>query len=99
MVEPGTFVELDLAERQVLTDWLARARSFGIDAAIDMKDRDWKAMTGCCIIGVFADGGTVAAWLVVGHDGDWVLANCASGFVSHPAQSLAAVLAMIEAAG
>jgi len=95
--EAGTFVGLDEADRQVLSDWLDRAGARGIDAAMDFSVRHWGVGGAGVVVGVFEAGRDKASWLVVRSGTGWVLARCADGFVSDVMTSLPAALALIDA--
>jgi hypothetical protein len=93
----STFVGLDDADQQILSDWLVRAGARGIDAAVDLSVRPWGVGGAGVIIGIFDAGEDRASWLVVGHNTGWTLARCGDGFISDVMTSLPAVLALIDA--
>ena len=47
------------------------------------------------IIGVFRQGEDQAGWLVVGQEGQWAVATCATGDVSPPVASLSDALSLV----
>jgi hypothetical protein len=90
-----TFVGLDDADRQALSDWLQRAGVRGIDA-MDLSVRPWGVTGAGAVVGVFEAGKDRASWLVVRHGSGWTLARCSDGFVSDVMASLPAILSLIE---
>jgi hypothetical protein len=98
MLEPGTFMALDSASRDVLTDWLARAGTGPIDTVIDLSLRRWNVAGPRSIIGVFEKGNDSASWLIIGYGSWWILARCGDGHLSDPRASLAETLSLIDTA-
>jgi hypothetical protein len=89
------FSGLSANERTCLQVWQDAARAAGVDAVEDLRQRPWPCPIADAIIGVFRRGDDQASWIVVGQDGQWVVACCASGGVSRPFGSLADALALI----
>jgi hypothetical protein len=58
--------------------------------------RPWPRPVAETIIGVFRTGEELAAWMVIGRDGAWVVACCGDGMISRPFETLAAALAHIH---
>jgi hypothetical protein len=77
-------------------DWQRLALSIGIDAVEDLKARPWPGPVADAVIGLFRSGEEMANWLVIGHDGTWVVACCTDGTVSRQFDSLAAALSMLH---
>jgi hypothetical protein len=94
---PPTFTGLNDADCHILSAWLDRAGTLGIDAAVDLSVRPWGVSGVGAIIGVFDAGQDRASWLIVGHGSGWTLARCVDGFISDVTNSLPAVLALIDA--
>jgi hypothetical protein len=90
----GTFNGLDVADRQVLSDWLDCAR--GIDAVTDLTVRPWNIAGPRAILGVFETDRDQASWLIVRDGSGWTLARCADGLVSEVLDSLADILGLID---
>ena len=97
MLREPTFAGLDLPERKVLADWLAAAQTRGIDAAIDFARRPWGAGQLESVIGVFETGRTMASWLLVRYQAQWVVATVSDETISATRDSLTAALALIPA--
>jgi hypothetical protein len=92
-VEP--FRLLAPEERVYLQNWWKRAASAGIDTVEDLIARPWPRPVADSIIGVFRSGEELAAWMVIGNSGSWVVACCSDGKVSRPVDTLAAALSQI----
>ncbi len=86
----------DADDRQVLSDWLTRARADGIDKAIDLAGRPWRIDGPRAIVGVFEKAKDQASWLIVRDSSGWVLISCEDGFVSDVSAALSDVLALID---
>ena len=90
------FIGLSRDERHYLETWLRTdARSMGIDAADDLGGRRWPCRFEGAVIGIFGAGAESASWLVVKHNGEWAVAQCADLTVSRPVASLAEALEII----
>ena len=92
------FSRLSRVDRQCLDEWLHDARTTGIDSVEDPTSRPWPHPVTGTVIGVFQTGSQSASWLVIGHNGAWVVARCAEGTVSRTCGSLANALAVIHPA-
>jgi hypothetical protein len=79
-----------------LRDWWKQALPAGIDMIEDLMARPWPRPVADAIIGVFRSGEELAAWMVIGRDGAWVVASCTDGKVSRTFASLAAALSHIH---
>jgi hypothetical protein len=90
------FVGLDLADRQVLADWLAAARTAGIETIADFTPRPWRLTGLDVVIGVFQTAQTAASWLLVRYQGRWVLATTESDTISGVCGTLMEALALIS---
>jgi len=90
-----SFGRLSSDERRCLGEWQASARAIGIDAVEDLTFRPWACEVAGIVIGVFTVGSETADWLVVGEEGAWAVACCATGDVSSRLNSLADALAII----
>jgi hypothetical protein len=91
-----TFSRLSPVDRQYLDEWLHDARTNGIDSVEDLTSRPWPSAVAGTVIGVFQTGAESASWLVICHNGAWVVACCAEGTVSPTRHSLADALAVIH---
>jgi hypothetical protein len=89
------FSALTANERSCLQVWQDVAQAIGVDAVEDLLARPWPCPVAETIIGIFTHGDDQARWLVVGQDGRWVVACCASGGVSDPFDSLTDALSLI----
>jgi hypothetical protein len=89
------FSALSANERSCLQEWQEAALAIGVDAVEDLLQRPWPGPIAETIIGIFRRDDDQASWLIVGQDGEWVVASCASGGVSHPFGSLADALSLI----
>lgn len=90
---PGhAFRALTPDERAHLSNWRRASLSAGIDAVEDLTSRPWPGPIADAVIGVFRFGEAVASWLVIGQDGQWVIACCTDNSVSEQFDSLAAAL-------
>jgi hypothetical protein len=96
MLEPGTFIALDPANRDILTDWLATAGTGTIDTVIDLLPRPWNVAGPHTIIGVFEKGKETASWLIVGYGARWTLARCGDGYLSNACATLGEALRLID---
>jgi hypothetical protein len=92
----ATFPALSPGERAYLLDWRRAAKAFGIDAVEDMIERPWPCPVADVILGIFRSGDEQASWLVIGHNGQWVVACCAEGTVSPTVGSLADALSLVQ---
>jgi len=90
-----SFGGLSSDERRYLGEWRTSARVIGIDAVDDLTFRPWPCEVAGVVIGVFTAGSETADWLVIGEDGAWAVACCASRDVSPRLNSLADALATI----
>jgi hypothetical protein len=95
-VPAQSFRALSPDDRAYLMNWSRAARLSGIDAVEDMMGRRWPCPVADVIIGVFRFGEELASWLVIGQDGEWVVACCAAGTVSGKFDSLATVLSRLH---
>jgi hypothetical protein len=91
----SAFPALSAGERVYLEEWLRTVWLRGIDAVEDLAGRPWPCTVAETIIGVFRQGEDQAGWLVVGQEGQWAVATCASGDVSAPVASLSDALSLI----
>jgi hypothetical protein len=89
------FGALSSDERRCLGEWRTAARAVGIDAVDDLTFRPWPCELAGVVIGVFTAGSETADWLVIGEDGAWAVACCASRDVSPRLNSLTDALATI----
>jgi hypothetical protein len=94
MPPAGTFIGLDTADRQALSDWLDGAS--GIDSVIDLAVRPWNIAGATAIIGVFRTYQDQASWLIVRDGAGWTLADCRNDIISDPSPSLPDILCMID---
>ena len=83
-------------ERVYLQTWRKLALPAGIDMVEDMMARPWPCPVADSILGVFRFGEDMAAWLVIGQDGTWVVARCSDGTVSEQYDSLAEALSQVH---
>ncbi|WP_428533941.1 hypothetical protein [Rhodopila sp.] len=90
----GLFTGLDIADREVLTDWLEDAD--GIDTVMDFSPRRWNVAGARRILGVFEAGKETATWLIVRDGSGWMLLRCRDSFVSNLTIRLADVLRLID---
>jgi type II secretory pathway component PulL len=90
-----TFADLDRADRQVLMDWLATAKSNGVDAVIDFADRPWESGELDAVIGVFETGHPLASWLLVRYQAQWVAVTIEDEAISAVCDNLAEALGHI----
>jgi hypothetical protein len=90
----GTFAGLDIADRQVLSDWLDHAG--GIDNVIDLAVRPWNIPGVAAVLGVFETGKNQASWLIVRYGPGWTLARCMDSSVSDISDSLPDILYLID---
>ncbi len=98
MLEPESFMALDPANREILTDWLDLARSGPIDTVVDFSLRPWNVAGAHSIIGVFEKGEESASWLIVGSGCEWTLARCRDGHLSDVCATLPGTLRLIDVA-
>ncbi|HEY1931255.1 MAG TPA: hypothetical protein VGG99_04525 [Acetobacteraceae bacterium] len=91
----SAFPALNAGERVYLEEWQRTVWLHGIDALEDLTQRSWPCAVADTIIGVFRNGQSQAAWLVVGQDGQWAVASCEGGDVSQPLDSLADALSLV----
>lgn len=91
-----TFGSLTSDERVYLQNWRKLALPAGIDMVEDMMARPWPCPVADSILGVFRFGEDMAAWLVIGQDGTWVVARCSDGTVSEQYDSLAEALSQVH---
>ena len=91
----SAFPALSAGERVYLEEWLRTVWLRGIDAVEDLAGRPWPCTVAETIIGVFRQGEDQAGWLVVGQEGQWAVATCASGEVSQPVASLSDALSLV----
>jgi hypothetical protein len=91
-----SFSGLSGEERAYLRRWRAEARSAGIDGVEDLVSRPWPFPIQGVVIGVFSRGSESAQWLVIGQNGGWAVAHCATGTVSRSFDSLPDALATIH---
>lgn len=89
------FAGLDVADRQVLADWLACKSPDGVDAVLDLTARPWNLAGIGPIIGVFEAAKLRATWLILRHPDGWLLIDPGDGSVSDLCATLAGVLASI----
>src|ERR1700722_19528009 len=82
------FSALSANERSCLQEWQDAALAIGVDAVEDLLQRPWPGSIAEAIIGIFKRDDDEASWLIVGQDGQWVVASCASGGISPPFGSL-----------
>jgi hypothetical protein len=78
-----------------LQNWRKLALPAGIDMVEDMVARPWPCLIADSILGVFRFGEDMAAWLVIGQEGTWVVAHCGDGTVSEQYHSLAEALSQV----
>ena len=90
------FRTLTPEERVYLQNWWKQASSAAIDMVEDLMARPWPRPVADAIIGVFRSGEELAAWMVIGRDGAWVVASCSDGKVSRPVETLAGALSQIH---
>ena len=90
----GTFTGLDIADRQVLSDWLEHAG--GIDTVMDFSVRPWNVAGARGIFGVFEAGKEQATWLIVRDVWGWMLLRCGDSFISDVTIALADILGLID---
>ena len=83
-------------ERTHLQKWWKLALRAGIDMLEDLGARPWPCPVADTIIGIFRFGEEMAAWMVIGQDGAWVVANCSDGMVSRQFNSLAGALSQVH---
>jgi hypothetical protein len=91
----SAFPALSAGERVCLEEWQRTVWLCGIDAVEDLAGRPWPCTVAETIIGVFRQGEEQAGWLVVGQEGQWAVATCASGEVSAPVASLSDALSLV----
>ena len=96
---PQTFIGLSQDECHYLDTWLRAAEPSGIESAADLARRRWPCAIEGALIGIFAVGDETASWLVVKHNGLWVVASCAALAVSRSVGSLAEALEAIFPGG
>lgn len=83
-------------ERTYLQKWWRLALPAGIDMLEDLKARPWPSPVADTIIGIFRLGEEMAAWMIIGQDGSWVVASCSDGMVSKHFDSLAGALCQVH---
>jgi hypothetical protein len=94
---PPLPLELSDDERELLASWAEHARSAGIEAVENLRERPWPLSADeANILGVFRQGERLAAWLVVGRTGSWAVASCLRGDVMGSAATLAEALELIH---
>jgi len=91
----SAFPALSAGERVYLEEWLRTVWLRGVDAVEDLAGRPWPCTVAETVIGVFRQGEDQAGWLVVGQEGQWAVATCATGEVSQPVASLSDALSLI----
>ena len=91
-----SFGGLSSAERRYVREWQISAMAIDVDAVEDLTLRSWPCPVTGSVLGVFTRGSRVARWLVVGAEGEWVVAYCAKGEVSQRLNSLAEALRVIH---
>jgi hypothetical protein len=91
-----TFHALTSDERAYLQNWRKLALPAGIDMVEDLMVRPWPCPVADSILGVFRFGEDMAAWLVIGQDGTWVVARCSDGSISEQCGSLAEALSYVH---
>jgi len=91
-----SFRALTPDERVYLQEWWKRALPSGIDMIEDLRARPWPCPIADTIIGMFRRGEEMAAWMVIGQDGAWVVACCSDGTVTRQFDSLAEALAQVH---
>jgi hypothetical protein len=84
------------ADGKVLADWLAVAKTTGIEMVSDFTPRPWRVAQADVVIGVFETGQMVASWMVVRSRGRWVVAAVHNGTVSDARVALADALRLIR---
>jgi hypothetical protein len=90
------FTALSEADKRVLHSWISAARAAGIDDVRDLAGRRWPVAITGALIGMFTRGDDHAAWLMIEHNGRWVVACCIDGSVSPPLDSLEDALAIVH---
>jgi hypothetical protein len=90
------FRGLTPGERTHLQKWWKLALPAGIDMLEDLGARPWPCPVADTIIGIFRFGEEMAAWMVIGQDGAWAVANCSDGMVSRQFDSLASALSQVH---
>jgi hypothetical protein len=90
-----SFMGLDGADGQILSDWLEQAQTRGIDTAIDLSVRPWNVAGVQIIVGIFERDRSKASWLIVHCPAGWMLAGCSDGSISEVLAALSDVLALI----
>lgn len=94
---PGhAFRALTPDERAHLSNWRRASLSVGIDAVEDLTSRPWPGPIADVVIGVYRFGEAMASWLVIGQNGQWVVASCTDNSVSEQFDSLAAALTQLK---
>jgi hypothetical protein len=83
-------------ERTHLQKWWKLALPAGIDMLEDLGARPWPCPVADTIIGIFRFGEEMAAWMIIGQDGAWVVANCSDGMISRQFDSLASALSQVH---
>ncbi len=96
MPSGGGLSGLTQADRQVLEDWLASAKPYGIETACDFTARSRQAALPGTAIGVFETGQTAASWLVVRSRDGWAVATVRNDSVSDAMVTLADALCLIR---
>jgi hypothetical protein len=90
-----SFMGLEWADGQILSDWLEQAEARDIDAAIDLSLRPWHIAGVPVIVGIFERNRSEASWLIVRSPAGWMLAGCSDGSISDVSTALTDVLALI----
>ncbi len=92
---PRKVTGLDMADCQILSDWLACTCARGIDTVKDFSARPWNIAGASVILGVFEANKNHASWLVVRHGTGWTLARCTDAVISDVLKSLPEILALL----
>jgi len=90
------FRALTSDERVYLQKWWKLALPVGIDMIEDLMARPWPRPIADTIIGIFRRGEEMAAWMIIGQDGAWVVACCSEGTVTRQFDSLAEALSQVH---
>jgi hypothetical protein len=90
-----TFAGLDLLDRQVLMNWLAIARTSGVEAVADFTPRPWHLAGLDVVIGIFEKDQPAASWLLVRYQSRWVVATIRNDRISDVCSTLTEALSLI----
>jgi hypothetical protein len=93
-----SFTGLNTGELRYLRYWQTLARAAGIDAVEDLSSRLWPCLVDGVVLGVYRTGQLEASWLVIRHNGEWVVASCEDLTVSIPATSFDEALNQLHSA-